>query len=133
MLHWKTDPWLLDPGPVVHKKWVTANELLEQGKQEKFFLVEDALNLYGIFVRKLDFVPKGQQDRIMARMPYVVLDATQVAFIHAHLDEVTRRVKAYFEGSIPMDLNGARTRIQTYLKQRRLPFPLLRVATTFCR
>ena len=131
LLHWKTDPLLLDPEPVGHKKWITANELLERGERAKLFLVEDAVNLYGIFVRKQDFVSKSRRDRIMARMPYVVLDAAQEAFIQTHLDGIARQVTTYFEDSIPMDLNKARTRLQMYLKQRRLPIPLLRVAATF--
>ena len=130
MLLWKTDPLLLDPAPTEHKAWVTANELLEQNERAKVFLTEDVLNLYGIFIRKLDFVSKGHQDRIMTRMPYLVLDATQAALIQTHLDEVTSRVTAYFEGSIPMNLSRTRGRIQMYLKQRRLPFPLLRIAAT---
>ena len=92
MLHWKTDPLLLDPEPVEHEKWITANELLKQGKRAKFFLVEDALNLYGIFVRKQDFVSKSRRDRIMVRMPYVVLDEAQAAFIRTHLNGVVRQV-----------------------------------------
>ncbi|MFQ6124201.1 MAG: hypothetical protein ACE5R6_06275 [Candidatus Heimdallarchaeota archaeon] len=131
LLHWKTDPLLLDPEPVAHEAWVTANELLEQGKRAKLFLVADALNLYGIFVRKRDFVPKGRRDRILARMPYVGLDAAQVAFIRTHLDGIARQVATYFADAIPMDRTQARTRLQTYLRQRRLPFPLLRVAATF--
>jgi len=131
LLHWKTDPLLLDPEPVEHDKWITANELLERGERAKLFLVEDTLNLYGIFVRKLDFVSKGQRDRIMARMPYVLLDAVQTAFIQTHLNGIARQVTTYFEDSIPMDLNKIRNRLKTYLRQRRLPLPLLRVAATF--
>lgn len=117
LFHGKTDLLLLDPEPVEHKDWITANELLEQGKQAKLFLVEDALNLYDIFVRKQDVVSKSRRDRIMAHMPYVVLDAAQVAFIRTHLNGVVRQVITYFKGSMQRDLCGTQARIQTFLRQ----------------
>jgi hypothetical protein len=127
-LNWQNDPLLLDPKPVPKTKWVTANDLLEQGKGETIIKKDyTLLNLYGLLVRKSDFVRTTTRDRIIARFPFLVVTPEQKEWIRTYDLLLSQAARDYFYRSINQSILSWRKRVNNYLKRGILPYPIYRL------
>ncbi len=127
MLHWSTDPLLLDPTPIIKNEWLTANKLIVQNKQSKLFTKQDILNLYSIMVRKIDFV--GGK-RLLQRLPYISLSSDLALNLRKQSLKLAERCHHYFqETAIDYSIKKWQQKIIDYTEnQQRLPFPLFRLS-----
>lgn len=145
--NWQNDPMLLDSEPLQAKDWVTANTLLAlnglddgsvfrkhdfSSNKEKWLVrgKDDTwvLNLYSVLVRKSDFVREKKSDRILARFPFIVLNAEEVIVIHKNILTFTEHVREYFYKAINSTMTSWKTRVETYLQRGAIPYPLYRCA-----
>lgn len=125
-LHWRTDPLLIDPEPMVQNKWLTANDLIESGQREKIFTSTGQFQLYSIMVRKTDFISR---ERLLQSFPYIVLDEERMVEIRKKTLFLAEKAHNYFQET-PVDYNirSWQKRLIKYLEeQKRLPFPLFRL------
>ncbi len=125
-LNWRTDPLLIDLKPLIQNSWLTANELIERGQQEKIFTRNDQLQLYSIMVRKVDFISR---ERILQSFPYILLDPEMISFIRKKSLALAEKAHHYFQGSKYIrSIKEWQKKIIAYLEeQQRLPFPLFRL------
>ncbi|MHA1127121.1 MAG: hypothetical protein ACTSP5_03410 [Candidatus Heimdallarchaeota archaeon] len=100
-LNWSTDPLLYDEEPILYNDWLTANDLIKQGHLDKV-INEDLsfTNIYGIMVRKIDFVRKTSRDRIIARFPFILLDEDDKTFLRENILLLSELTRDYFYKSI---------------------------------
>jgi hypothetical protein len=127
-LNWQNDPLLLDPKPVPKKKWVTANDILEQEKLEAFLENDNTLtNLYGILVRRSDFVRTTTRDRILARFPFLVVTPDQKEWIRTYDLLLSEAARNYFYKSVNRSILSWRTKVAHYLERGILPYPIYRL------
>ncbi len=129
MLHWSNDPLLLDKNPAKMNDWETANTLIEQERLKRV-INEDLsfTNLYGIMVRKIDFVRKKKSDRIIARFPFLVITDEQKEQIQAKILLIAEAARDYFYRSINKSILTWRDVLADYLERGAIPFPLFRCA-----
>ena len=129
MLHWSMDPLLLDEKPINYNEWETANAII--AKQGMKTIINEDLsfkNLYGIMVRKIDFVRKKSSDRIIARFPFLIINETIKQLIHKDILLIAQVVRDYFYQSINKTILQWKKIIVNYLEKGSLPFPLFRCA-----
>ncbi|NPD90693.1 MAG: hypothetical protein HGN29_18435, partial [Asgard group archaeon] len=127
MLHWSTDPLLLDDKPIKYNDWETANTLIQKEGLEVVLNKDLAFkNLYGIMTRKIDFVRTKSSDRIIARFPFLVLTEQIKEVIRKDILLMSEMVRDYFYKSINKSVMQWKTIILNYLKKRSLPFPIFR-------
>ncbi|MBY8993488.1 MAG: LAGLIDADG family homing endonuclease [Candidatus Heimdallarchaeota archaeon] len=129
MLHWLNDPFLLDKTPTKMNDWETANTLIEQEKL-KCVINEDLsfANLYGIMVRKIDFVREKKSDRIIARFPFLVLTDELKDQIQTKILLIAEAARDYFYRSINKSILAWRDVLADYLERGTIPVPLFRCA-----
>ncbi len=128
-LTWTNDPQLLDKHPINYNNWETANTLIEQ-EGLKRVINEDLsfTNLYGIMVRKIDFVRKKKSDRIIARFSFLVITDEQKEQIQAKILLIAEAARDYFYRSINKSILTWRDVLADYLERGAIPFPLFRCA-----
>ncbi len=126
-LTWTNDPQLLDKHPINYNNWETANTLIEQ-EGLKRVINEDLsfTNLYGIMVRKVDFVRVKSSDRIIARFPFLVINKEMQELIQKNILLISEAVRDYFYKSINKSIMQWKEIILNYLAKGSLPFPIFR-------
>lgn len=127
LLSWHNDPLLLDQQPVSAQSWTTANDLVTQGAQDRVFLTRNCFNLYGILVKKSDFVRRGRNDRLFARMPYVLLEEELQQILRQRRAEVTQKLLYYLDNIYPTSFDYLKRILSRYENHKRLPLLILRV------
>ncbi len=85
-------------------------------------------NLYGIMVRKVDFVRKKRSDRIIARFPFLILNNELRTKIQERTLLIAEVAQNYFYRSINKSITAWRDIICKYLERGSLPYPLFRCA-----
>ncbi|NPD90597.1 MAG: hypothetical protein HGN29_17940 [Asgard group archaeon] len=127
LLHWSTDPLLLDEQPIKYNDWQTANSIIQK-EGLKAVLTKDLVfkNLYGIMVRKIDFVRTKSSDRIIARFPFIVINTDVKDQIQDDILLVSEKVRDYFYKSINKSIMQWNTIILNYLEKGSLPYPIFR-------
>ncbi|MGC9780506.1 MAG: hypothetical protein HZR80_14765 [Candidatus Heimdallarchaeota archaeon] len=127
LLHWSTDPLLLDKKPTKYNDWKTANSLIQTEGLEAV-LKKDLYfkNLYGIMVRKIDFVRTKSSDRIIARFPFLVINKEMQELIQKNILLISEVVRDYFYKSINKSIMQWKEIILNYLAKGSLPFPIFR-------
>ncbi len=129
MLHWSTDPLLLDKEPMKANNWETANSLIEKGRITEIISPDlHFKNIYGIMVRKNDFVRKSSRDRIIARFPFLILTDEIRAKIQERTLLIAEVARDYFYRSINKSITAWRDIVLKYIERGALPFPLFRCA-----
>ena len=120
---------LIDSEPTPYNDWETANSLIEQGRITDI-LSSDLYfkNIYGIMVRKIDFVRKGARDRIIARFPFLILTDELRTKIQERTLLIAEVARDYFYRSINKTISAWRGIICKYIERGSLPFPLFRCA-----
>ncbi|MHA1435282.1 MAG: LAGLIDADG family homing endonuclease [Candidatus Heimdallarchaeota archaeon] len=127
MLHWSTDPLLYDEEPIPYNDWLTANDVIEQDHLDKVINEDNSFsNIYGIMVRKIDFVRKTPRDRIIARFPFIILEEDEKEFIEDNILTLSELTRDYFYRSINKSIMEWKTIIQNYLEKGKLPYPIYR-------
>jgi len=126
VLTWKNDPLLYDEQPEPSSSWLTANDLLKKGivvidRDDQSFS-----NIYGILIRKNDFIKKKESDRILTRFPYYVLTKKEIEFIQTNKLVISQLVRDYFYMAITDKISSWRKRIDTYLLREAIPYPIIR-------
>ncbi|MBD3192541.1 MAG: hypothetical protein GF308_18015 [Candidatus Heimdallarchaeota archaeon] len=126
VLNWSTDPKLLDKSPATYNNWETANSLISK----KTAILQDFTftNLYGILIRKIDFVRKKKRDRILARFPFLVLTDKMIEELQAKELLLAEATRDYFYRSINKSVLAWRDRINNFFERGAIPLPLYRVA-----
>jgi len=128
-LHWSTDPLLYDEQPIKYNNWETANTLIEQKGLAAVVQSDHSLtNLYGILVRKIDFVRSTSRDRIIARFPFLIIDTLLKEKLLPHLLSLAEVVHHYFYKSIDKSILTWKKVISEYLEKGVLPLPVFRCA-----
>jgi len=128
-LHWSTDPLLYDEQPIKYNNWETANSLIEQKGLAAVVQSDHSLtNLYGILVRKIDFVRSTSRDRIIARFPFLIIDTLLKEKLLPHLLSLAEVVHHYFYKSIDKSILTWKKVISEYLEKGVLPLPVFRCA-----
>jgi hypothetical protein len=127
VLNWSTDPLLYDKEPILYNDWLTANDLIKQGALDKV-INEDLsfTNIYGIMVRKIDFVRKTSRDRIIARFPFIMIDAQEKELIRKNILALSELTRDYFYQSINKTIMEWKKIILNYLDKGKLPYPIYR-------
>ncbi|MHA1185310.1 MAG: helix-turn-helix domain-containing protein [Candidatus Heimdallarchaeota archaeon] len=127
VLNWSNDPLLYDEQPILYNDWLTANDLIEQGHLNKI-INEDLsfTNIYGIMVRKIDFVRKTSRDRIIARFPFIILEGEAITFLRKNILTLSELTRDYFYRSINKTIMEWKKIILNYLKKGKLPYPIYR-------
>jgi len=125
-LNWANDPYLLDEQPTPMNQWINANELLEQSRREEIFHKNGQLKLFPLMVRKNDFVRKKTSDRIIARLPFLVLEEDQKEFIQENILNLSEITRDYFYKSINKSIMDWKKVIENYLKKGVIPYPIYR-------
>ncbi|MHA1211260.1 MAG: LAGLIDADG family homing endonuclease [Candidatus Heimdallarchaeota archaeon] len=131
VINWQNDPLLFDTEPTPMNEWETANSILSMEYQTvSSFLDVTTLtfNLYPILVRKIDFVSKTNNDRIISRFPFIVLLDEEKSLIKDKILLIAEFARDYFYKSINSGILDWRKRIQKYLKRGAMPYPLFRCA-----
>jgi len=128
-LHWSTDPMLYDEQPIKYNDWETANSLIEQKGLAAVVQPDQSFtNLYGMLVRKVDFVRSSSRDRIIARFPFLIINTLlKEAMLH-HLLSIAEIVHHYFYKSIDKSILTWKKVISEYLAKGVLPLPIFRCA-----
>ena len=127
MLHWSTDPLLLDEKPIKYNGWETANTLIQKEGLEAVLTKDLSFkNLYGIMIRKIDFVRTKSSDRIIARFPFLVLTEQMKELIRKDILLISEIVRDYFYKSVNKSIMQWKTIILNYLKKGSLPYPIFR-------
>lgn len=128
MLNWSTDPIYFDSEPQETNKWLNANELIEQNKEETIFCNYDRklLKLYSIMVRRVDFVRKKTSDRILARFPYIELTDDEKEHIEKKQLSIAERIRDYFYKSDIRRTLEWRSILRKNLERGFIPLPFLR-------
>jgi len=127
LLHWSTDPLLLDEKPIKYNDWETANTLIQKEGLETVLKKNLSFkNLYGIMVRKIDFVRTKSSDRIIARFPFLILTEQMKEVIRKDILLMSEAVRDYFYQSINKSIMQWKTIILNYLEKGSLPFPIFR-------
>jgi len=126
-LHWRTDPLLVDPEPLVQNTWLTANELLESGRRDSFTTPEEQLLLYPLMIRKIDFI---SGERILQSFPYILLDEEFITKIRKQSLTLAEKTHHYFlKSNYNRSIREWQKKIIDYLEeQKRLPFPIFRLS-----
>ena len=128
-LYWMNDPLLLDNIPIGYNTWETANSLIEQkGLVAVVQLDQSFTNLYGMLVRKVDFVRSSSRDRIIARFPFLVINTSLQEALLPHLLSLAEIVHHYFYKSIDKSILTWKKVISEYLDKGVLPLPIFRCA-----
>ena len=127
LLSWYNDPLLLDQQPVNTQYWTTANDLITEGAQDRIFLTQSYFNLYGILVKKIDFLRRGKNDRLFARMPYVLLGDELQQLLKKKRVEIARKTVHYLTNVYSNSLDYLKRVLSRYDTQKRLPLLILRV------
>ncbi len=128
-LHWSMDPLLYDEEPTSYNDWETANSILRTSAIGVVINNDlSFVNIYGIMVRKIDFVRKGARDRIIARFPFLILTDEIRTKIQERTLPIAEVARDYFYRSINKTITAWRDIICKYLEQGALPFPLFRCA-----
>ena len=126
-LHWSTDPLLYDEEPISYNEWITANSLIEQGLLDQVITTDLSFsNLYGIMVRKVDFVRVTSRDRIIARFPFLLLEEQEITILKKDILNLAEVVRDYFYRSINKSILKWQEVIQNYLQKGVLPYPIYR-------
>jgi len=127
VLNWSNDPLLYDAEPILYNNWVTANDLIKQGHLDKV-INEDLsfTNVYGIMVRKIDFVRKTSRNRIIARFPFIMIDAQEKELIRKNILALSELTRDYFYQSINKTIMEWKKIILNYLEKGKLPYPIYR-------
>jgi len=127
LLHWSTDPLLLDKEPIKYNDWETANTLIRKEGLETVLNKDLSFkNLYGIMIRKIDFVRTKSSDRIIARFPFLVLSEQMKELIRKDILLMSEAVRDYFYKSINKSIMQWKTVILNYLEKGSLPYPIFR-------
>ena len=126
-LTWQKDPLLLDPEPLEQNAWLTANDLLSQGKRESIFTPTGQFRLYSLMLRKIDFV---SGERLLQGFPYLLLGEDWCERLRRQTLLLVERAHHYFIGAITnTSIRSWQKKLIHYLEdQQRLPFPLFRLA-----
>ena len=128
-LNWTKDPQLYDKEPIAYNKWLTANDLLRTSTDGVLSNTDLSFaNLYGIMVRKIDFVRKKSSDRIIARFPFLVVNETIRVAIQEKILLISELARDYFYRSINKSITKWKEIISDYLEKGALPYPLFRCA-----
>jgi len=131
-LNWLTDPLLYDEQPTHYNDWVTANALIELGEMDQVVTKELSFtNLYGIMVRKIDFVRTTPRDRIIARFPFIKVGEQEKEDIQLDILNLAEVVRNYFYKSINKSILQWKDIIQSYLQKGTLPYPIYRCSFEF--
>jgi len=126
-LHWSTDPLLYDEQSTSYNDWVTANHLIDKGEVGKVINKNHFFaNIYGIMVRKIDFVRTSTRDRIIARFPFLVIEDEQCEIIQNQILIISENVRDYFYKSINKSILQWKEIILNYLQKGSLPYPIFR-------
>ena len=126
-LHWSTDPLLYDEQSTSYNDWVTANHLIDKGEVGKVINKNHFFaNIYGIMVRKIDFVRTSTRDRIIARFPFLVIEDEQCEIIQNQILIISENVRDYFYKSINKSILQWKEIILSYLQKGSLPYPIFR-------
>ena len=131
IIHWQTDPLLLDQKPAPMNEWFTANTILASDSSKTDFFIDletFTLNLYPILVRKIDFVRGKDSDRILSRFPFLVLTDEEKTLIKSKILLIAEFARDYFYKSINSGIMEWKRRLETYLKRGAMPYPLYRCA-----
>lgn len=127
-LNWQNDCLLIDPEPVPKTHWLTANDLIEQESEESILQKDNTFtNLYGILVRKSDFLRTNTLDRILARFPFLVLTENQKKWVKENDLLLSEAARDYFYKSDNRSILSWRKIIRKYLKRGIIPYPLYRL------
>ena len=127
MINWQNDPFFYDNEPVQVNHWLNANELIRLNRRNELFVSgENLLNLYPIMIRKNDFVKTNSSDRVMARFPFLVLDAPTQKLIVDKILLLSETTRDYFYKSINKSILEWKEDILRYLSRGTLPFPIFR-------
>lgn len=124
---WQNDPLLINQTPTNVDNWTTANKLIQQERPNRLYLIPNTLNLYGVLIKKADFIRRTDRDRIFARMPYVQLRGSLRSLIEERFETLGQKVCHYLEGIYTANAAYFKNILQNYLHQERLPLVILRV------
>ena len=126
-LTWINDPLLFDVEPLQVNQWLNANELIHQNRSNEIFLSDEKhMNLYPIMIRKNDFVRKKSSDRIMARLPFLVINDETKEQIQDKILLISEIIRNYFYKSINKSIMEWKQDILNYMRRGTLPFPIIR-------
>jgi len=127
VLNWSTNPLLYDKEPILYNDWLTANDMIEHGHLDKVINKDLTFsNIYGIMVRRIDFVRKTSRDRIIARFPFIVLEDDAINFLRENILLLSEITRDYFYKSINKTIMEWKKIIQNYLEKGKLPYPIYR-------
>jgi len=126
-LHWQNDPLFYDTTPTSYNDWVTANTLIPTVGLSAVVTSDFTFtNLYGMLVRKIDFVRLRSNERILARFPFLVLNEPLAAVLRENLLNLSMQVRDYFYRSVDKTILQWQTVIQRYLRKGTVPLPIIR-------